>query len=190
MKKILIYLFSGTYFFERKFSDIMFILAAYPNKIILPKVCSIFPIFKRNLRKKGITAEQHMENTLNLCWKLNRNDVGGFSKRSVERYLTYLLFLFFAEAVCILKRLLNIDILNKLIHDYTLAVLIVCTLLASFFVTKIENFVLKGKRLTSLDRKPKDFRHKALIVFFVSCFIVIFVFFKLWLWPGIVHHLK
>ena len=52
-------------------------------------------------------------------------------------------------------------------------------------VTKIENFVMKGKKLTSLDRKPKDFRHKALFVFFASCFIVVFVFFKLWLWPGI-----
>lgn len=180
MKKFLIYLFSGTYFFERKINKIMFIGAAYPNKLFLPKVCSLFPIFKRNLKKKGITAEQHMENTLNLCWKLNRNDVGGFSQRRVERYLTYLLFLFFAEAVCIFRRLLNIDMLNKLIYNYKFAVLLVCVLVASFSVSKIEDFVMKGKRLTSLNRKPKDFRHKALFVFFASCFIVIFFFLKLW----------
>ncbi len=180
MKKILIYLFSGTYFFGAKLNKVFFSLAFPVAKWFYIVMYHVFPFLKNGLKKKGLTMNQYIENSYILFKKIDGKDISGLLQRSVERYITYVLFLFFAEIVCILRRLLNIDVLNKLIYNYKFAVLLVCILMASFCVTKIENFVMKGKKLTTLDRKPKDFRYTALFVFFASCLIVVFVFLKLW----------
>ena len=182
MKRFITYLYSGAYYFWGMLREIGLRTIVPIIGKFFAVVFNLCPPVKRNLMKRGLTVGQYIYNSTLFIKKMQRNDVTGSLKRHFENTLMWILFLFFAETVCILRRILNIDELNKLIHNYKFAVLIVCMLFASFCVTKIENFVLKGKRLTSLDRKPKDFRHKALFVFFASCFITIFVFLKLWWW--------
>lgn len=176
MKKIITYIFSGVYYscvMVREFGIIVLLPVVKWLFIIL---YSLWPAAKRRFKKRGITVYQHIDDRFNLGIKMERNDIGGFMLRHVEYILTIFISLFYVEIIIITKRILNIEKLNYILHNGEIAVICICLFSTSFLVSGIVNYILKGKRLQTLEYKPKKYKIKSLLAFFAFSIATVAIF--------------
>ena len=176
MKKIITDIFLGAYYIQVFVREAIIHIAEPFVRFFLIIVFSLLSIAKRNFKKRGITMKQHIDETFSYCRKINRNDILGETQSRTEFLLTIVLSLFFLEIIMITKRILNIEKLNYILHNGKFAIICICLFSTSFLVSGIVNYILKGKRLQTLEYKPKKYKIKSLLAFFAFSIATVAIF--------------
>ncbi len=176
MRKIITYIFSGAYYIRVGLREFSLFSMLPIVRFLLIIIFSLLPIAKRNFKKRGITMKQHIDESFSFCKNMERNDILGKTQSGTEFLLTIVLSLFFLEIIMITKRILNIEKLNYILHNGEIAVICICLFSTSFLVSGIVNYILKGKRLQTLEYKPKKYKIKSLLAFFAFSIATVAIF--------------